>query len=485
MAKDLRYFINRLKREYPQGLLTVTEDKGMLNPNECECSALLHQLARMDKWPTVIFENVSTPSAQRWPGQILFNEMSSWPNVAVVLDLNPIKSEVSDITRSLNARGNNPRPWTVVRKEEAPAKEIIHKGEEADFFHLPSYRKDAGDARVGWLSGIAIAKDPATGRYNCSWHRHLIHDAHKTTARVNPRHLRELMDRYINAGYKEMPVAWVFGHHPAFGLAAGISVGWDVDEYEFAGDLIGENLRVVSSEMLGEDFLVPADAEVIVEGFLHLEEKDVNGPWSDFMLYYTPQTLEPVFRATAITMRRDPILSENWTGYDLMNTVVSVAQMQLTLSERFPGVKGVNLLAPYTFAIQLKPKVAGEVNRLAAFALGSFGDMIKNVIFVDEDIDPFDLNMVLYSIGTRVDAATDQVQVIRSLRANANDPSSLHDVLVGGLIIDSTKPIGRPFPEKGLPPGDVMKRVKLTDFLALEEINAVPSGKAPGSHQGV
>jgi UbiD family decarboxylase len=202
------------------------------------------------------------------------------------------------------------------------------------------------------------------------------------------------------------------------------------------------------------------------------------------MLYYTPQTVEPVFRETAVTMRKDPVFSENWTGYDLMNTVVSVAQMQLTLSERFPAVKGVNLLAPYTFAIQFKPKVAGEVNRLAVFALGSFGDMMKNVVIVDEDIDPFDLSMVFYSIATRVDAGTDQVQIIRSLRANANDPSSLRDFLVGGLIIDSTKPIGRPFPEKGMPPGDAFERVRITDFLSREEINTIPSGKMQASEGG-
>jgi 2,5-furandicarboxylate decarboxylase 1 len=281
-----------------------------------------------------------------------------------------------------------------------------------------------------------------------------------------------------------MPVAWVFGHHPAFLLAAGISVGWNVDEYEFAGGLLGESLYLVPSETLGEDFLVPADAKAIVEGFLHLEEKDANGPWSDFMLHYTPQTVEPVFRAMAVTLRRDPVFMENWTGYDLMNTVVSVAQMQLTLSERFPAVKGVSLLAPYTFAIQFKAKVAGEVNRLAAHALGSFGDMMKNVIIVDEDIDPYDLNMVFYSIATRVHAGTDQVQIIKGLRANANDPSSLRDLLVGGLIIDSIKPIGRPFPERGMPPDEVLERVRVTDFLSTEEVNAIPSGKAQASGEG-
>jgi 2,5-furandicarboxylate decarboxylase 1 len=477
MAKDLRTFLDRLKHLYPQGLITIKEDRGRLDPNECECTALLHQLAKMNKWPTVLFENVSTPSGEQWPGRIIFSEMSGWPNAAVMMDLDPQEANVPGIVQALYQRGKTPKPWSVVKKEEAPVKEVIGEGEKADNLRLPSYRKDSGDARIGWLSGIAVAKDLGTGRYNCSWHRHLVYNSKKTTARVNPRHLQEMMDRHRKAGYEEMPVAWVYGHHPAFLLAAGMQPGWDVDEYEFAGGLMGESLRLVPSETLGEDFLVPADAEVVVEGFLHLTEKDANGPWTDVLFYYSPQTLEPIFRPSVMTMRKNPIFSENWTGYDLMPTIVSLTHMHLALSKQFPRVKAVNYLAPYTFAIQFKPNVPGEANRLAAFALGAFGDLLKNVIVVDEDIDPFDLSMVLYSIGSRVDPDSGQIQIIKNLTPNRNDPSSERDSGVGGLIIDSTKPVDKPFPEIGSPPQEVLERMKIHDFLSSEEISRIPSGK--------
>jgi UbiD family decarboxylase len=232
MAKDLRHFLDQLKREYPQGIVTIKEDKGILNPNECECTALLLQLAKMDKWPTAIFENVSTPSGERWPGRIIFSELSCWSNAAVMVDLDPQKATVPEILRTLQERGDHLNPSTVVKKEDAPVKEIVWEGDRADNLRLPSYRKDSGDARIGWLSGIAIAKDLDKERYNCSWHRQLIHSASKKTARVNPRHLQEIMDRYKAAGHEEMPVAFVYGHHPAFLMAAAIQVGWDVDEYD-------------------------------------------------------------------------------------------------------------------------------------------------------------------------------------------------------------------------------------------------------------
>jgi 2,5-furandicarboxylate decarboxylase 1 len=477
MAKDLRSFLDRMTKYYPQGILTVKEEKGRLNPNECECNALLMHLGKMDKWPTVIFENVATLSGERWPGRIIFSELASWAHAAAMIDLDLNKTTVPELLGTLQQRGKQHVPWQVVDKGNAPVKEVIWEGDNADLRKLPSYRKDAGDARPGWFSGIGVAKDLETGRYNCSWHRHHVLGPKKSTVRVNPRHLREMMERYKEAGYQEIPIAWVFGHHPIFLMGSAFRVGWDVDEYEFMGGFLGEPLRLTASETLGEDFLVPADAEVVVEGFLHLTEKDLSGPWSDFMLYYSAQTLEPVFRPSAITMRKDPIFSENLTGYDMIGRVAGLTQMPLVLRQRFPRVKAVNYLAPFTYVIQFKPNYTGEVYRLASYAMGCFGDKLKNVIIVDEDIDPFDPSMVLYSIATRVDASTNRVQVIKDLLSSRQDPSSEANFLVGGLIIDSTKPVSKPFPEIGSVPPEVMERCKITDYLSAEEINRVPSGR--------
>lgn len=477
MAKDLRTFLERMQREYPQGLLTVKEEKGTLDPNECECTALMMQLGKLNKWPTAIFENVSTLSGERWPGRIIFSELSSWSHAAVMLDLDIKDTTVPKILDTLQQRGKHAVPWKEVEKGDAPVKEVKWEGDDANQFRLPTYRKNAGDARKGWMCGIGIAKDLESGRYNCSWHRHFVLSPQKSTVRVNPRHLKEMMNRYKQSGRHEIPIAWVFGHHPAFLVGGAFRVGWEVDEYEFLGGLLGEPLRVVASETLGKDFLVPSDAEVVVEGFLHLEENDVSGPWSDFMLYYSAQTLEPVFRPTAITMRKNPIFSESLTGYDLTGKIASLTYMPLALKERFPRVKAVSSLAPFTYAIQFKPNYTGEVYRLAAYAIGCFGDKLKNIIIVDEDIDPFDPSMVLYSISTRVDANTGRVQVIKDLLSNRQDPSSESEFKVGGLIIDSTKPVNKPFPEIGSVPSDVMERCKVEEYLSTDEINRVPLGR--------
>jgi UbiD family decarboxylase len=133
----------------------------------------------------------------------------------------------------------------------------------------------------------------------------------------------------------------------------------------------------------------------------------------------------------------------------------------------------VNQVCPYTYVIQFKPRVPGESTRLAAMALGSFADRIKNVILVDDDIDPFDLNMVMFSISTRTDADSAQVQIIRDLQANRQDPSTEKYLRVGGLIIDSTKPVGKPFPDVGKPPDDALARIRLEDFVSAAELGKI------------
>ena len=71
----------------------------------------------------------------------------------------------------------------------------------------------------------------------------------------------------------------------------------------FAGGLLDSPVRVTPSATLGEEFLIPADAEIVLEGMIDLRNKEICGPWADVMRYYSPQTLEPIFTPTAFLMR--------------------------------------------------------------------------------------------------------------------------------------------------------------------------------------
>jgi 2,5-furandicarboxylate decarboxylase 1 len=470
--KDLRTFLQILEDRWPGEVLRVNTEGKEFNLVECDAAAFLAKLKAGGKRPASLFRGFRTLSGKRWPGELLFSELATLRKQSAAMDLTG-EVKFQDLAQEFSRRNRLTTKPVKISPNEAPVKQSVITGAGLSLFDLPVYRKDEFDAKPGWLCAIGIGKEPESGRYNCSWHRLHVHSPAHASVRINPRHLMEYMNRYRAKGWDKMPVAFVLGHHPAFEVAAGSNCAWGVDEYEFAGGLMDSALRVTESETLGADFLIPADAEIVVEGLVDLQKKEICGPWADVMRYYSPQTLEPLFTPTAFLMRRNPICIGNWTGHDTYGVLGAASYVYSVLKERYPRVLAVNQVCPYTYVIQFKPRVPGESTRLAAMALGSFADRIKNVILVDDDIDPFDLNMVMFAISTRTDADSAQVQIIRDLQANRQDPSTERYMRVGGLIIDSTKPVGKPFPDIGKPPDGAMERIRLEDFVSAAELGKI------------
>jgi 2,5-furandicarboxylate decarboxylase 1 len=471
-AKDLRTFLELLDEKWPGEVLRINTEGKRFDLVECDAAAFLAKLKAGGKRPASLFRGFKTLSGMRWPGELLFSELATLRKQAAAMDLDG-EVKFQELAQEFARRNRLTIKPITISSTEAPVKQHVATGAGLSLFDLPVYRKDEFDARPGWLCAIGIGKEPDSGRYNCSWHRLHVHSPEHASVRINPRHLMEYMNRYRAKGFDKMPVAFALGHHPLFEVAAGSNCAWGVDEYDFAGGLMDNPVRVSPSETLGKDFLIPADAEIVVEGMVDLKKREFCGPWADVMRYYSPQTLEPVFTPTAFLMRQNPICIGNWTGHDTYGVLGAASYVYSVLKERYPRVLAVNQVCPYTYIVQFKPRVPGESTRLAAMALGSFADRIKNVILVDDDIDPFDLNMVLFSVSTRVDADSAQVQIIRDLQANRQDPSTEKYLRVGGLIIDSTKPVGKPFPDIGKPPDSGLQRIRLEDFVTAEELGKI------------
>jgi UbiD family decarboxylase len=471
-SKDLRYFLEALEEKWPGEVLRINTEGKTFDLADCDAAAFLAKLKASGKRPATLFRGFKTLSGKRWPGELLFSELATHRKQAAAMDLQGAVG-FHELAQEFARRNRATKKPIRISSSEAPVKQSVTSGAQLSLFDLPVYRKDEFDAKPGWLCAVGIGREPESGRYNCSWHRLHVHSPERASVRINPRHLMEYMNRYRSKGADKMPVAFALGHHPAFEVAAGSNCAWGVDEYEFAGGLMDSPLRITESETLGADFLIPADAEMVIEGLLDLKNKEICGPWADVMRYYSPQTLEPLFTPTALLMRRNPICIGNWTGHDTYGSLGAASYVYSVLKERYPRVLAVNQVCPYTYIIQFKPRVPGESTRLAAMALGSFADRIKNVILVDEDIDPFDLKLVLFSISTRVDADSAQVQIIRDLQANRQDPSTERYLRVGGLIIDSTKPVGKPFPDIGKTPDNALTRIRLEDFVSAAELGKI------------
>ncbi len=477
MALDMRCFIDLLQKDFPQEIAVV--DGGPLRPAQGECTALLHHLLRRGKRPMVVFNHVTDLKEGRWHGSVAFQLAGTWTKIGAGYGIPRDQMDFPRIQLETAERVKRQIPPLAVEEKEAPVKRNVIQREEVDLFSLPGYISHDGDARPGNITGVLVARDPDSGRVNLSWHRNRVFEKDKLVVAIGPdRHLWQIMEAYRQKGEESVPVAQVFGHHVLFGLAAAINIGLDVDEYAFTGGIFGEPLRITPSTTWGKALMIPADAEVVIEGTLSLTEKAEAGLWGDHFRYYTAPKAYPVMRVTTVNMREHPIFEHTWVGRYVYSDLAHSSFLRSYLCSRFDNVGPINPAGPSTYIIQFKPNKAGDVQRLVAMAHG-YGSHVKHVIVVDEDIDPFDLPSVFWSIAARVDASR-SVWVAHHLTAASVDPSAREGLEkgdgVGGLVIDSTVPIGRPFLEMARLSDELLSRIKLSDFVSEEVVNKLSEG---------
>ena len=257
------------------------------------------------------------------------------------------------------------------------------------------------------------------------------------------RHLWEYSPRAERRN-EPLPVACVVGHHPAYYLGNCALTGIDEDEYESIGAVMGEPLRLVASETFGEQLLVPADAEMIIEGRLLPHERDVEGPFGDFTGYYGPPTESPVVEITALTHRRDALCMDIFVGHRehaLLGAIPKEGSIYRKVQSVVPTVTAVCMPVSGTGRfhcyISIDKRCEGEA-KLAAMAALTTSELIKHVIVVDKDIDVYDEEQVLWAVATRVDAATD-IAIINRVKGSRLDPVHPGKDWGSKMIIDACR----------------------------------------------
>jgi 2,5-furandicarboxylate decarboxylase 1 len=317
-----------------------------------------------------------------------------------------------------------------------------------------------------YFTPIIAARKPSSDRYNLSWNRVMFLDRSHAGVHISPRQLWSFQREAEEAG-DDLPVALVLGHHPAFNLAAAALTAMDVDEYHVAGALMGQALSVAPSITFGEDLMVPAEAEIIVEGRLLGGRRVVEGPFGEYMRYLGPQKLSHLFEADAITHRPNPIILEIFAGHrDHLNAHVSIHASLLSIARAaVPQVTRVGWFqggGPTTTVVAMKKSADGQPMR-AAMALLSASNLIKQVIVVDDDIDVFDAQSVMWAVSTRVRAGED-LTVLKGLQGSLLDPSHPGYSTTTGFVIDATWRLGQPRPAVARVPPDAVARYPLANY---------------------
>ena len=461
MAKDLRSWLKELEESVPGELIRVSKE---LNPSAFETTAILHQMECQGRFEAVLFEQVKDMKGKLSPFKILMNTFGTLRKIGVALDL-PDGKRLEIIERMLERQTKAIKPIRLSR-EEAPVKQIVKRDKAMDLRDLPIVRHVDMDGGP-YLTPIIVSKDPGGERYNVSWNRMMYLDSGHLGIYMSPRHLWSYFSKAESQG-KNIPIGVVLGHHPAFHITGALLTPLGEDEYDAAGGVLGEPLRLVPSEVYGEDLLVPADAEMVIEGEIHVERRVVEGPFGEFTGYSGSQRLACLFEAKAITCRKDAIFIDIFPcKTEHLNAHLPIeASIYAQAKAAVPTVKETCWIGsggPFHLIISLKKTMEGQPLRAAMAAL-SASNFLKHVIVVDDDIDPANLQEVMWAIATRVQAS-ENVVILKGLQGHVLDPSVRHEIRSDGMIIDATKPIDRPFPKRGEVPLDVLKRIRLEDYI--------------------
>jgi 4-hydroxy-3-polyprenylbenzoate decarboxylase len=426
----------------------------------------IHTRLLAEKGPAVLFENVVRPDGSRYEMPVLTNLFGTVERVAWGMDREPGQLRQVGETLAFLRQPEPPggfrealeliplaktvlamKPKTV---SSAPCQEVVLKGDDIDLGRLPIQTCWPGEPAPLITWPLVVTKGP-TGRreddFNLGIYRMQVLGRDRTLMRwLKHRGGAQHHRRWAAAGKTEpLPAAVVLGADPGTILAAVTPVPDTLSEYQFAGLLRGRKVELVNCKTV--PLKVPAQAEIVLEGLVSLDDYGDEGPYGDHTGYYNAIEPFPVFQITAITMRRDPIYLSTFTGRppdepSVLGEALNEVFIPL-LIQQFPEI--VDFWLPpegcsYRIAVvSIRKAYPGHAKRVM-MGIWSFLRQFmytKWVIVVDDDINARDWKDVMWAVSTRMDPARD-ITVIEGTPIDYLDFASPDSGLGGKVGLDAT-----------------------------------------------
>jgi len=332
----------------------------------------------------------------------------------------------------------------------APVHQVVWTGKDADFTRLPIHLQHSEDGAPYISASIDITRSIDGAKRNVGYRRMMLRGRHEAGIDlIAPSDLRVLYAEYVKRK-ERMPVAFVIGSHPADGIAA-TSMSAVADEVALMGALRGAGVPLVRCATI--DAQVPADAEMVLEGYL--DERgwvESEGPYGEYVGYYGMMKTNPVFHLTAVTMRRDALfqtvtIGGRALGYTdtavlcaLRTEVAAWSALLTAVREPIAVYCTPSAGGMHNLRLALRQRYPGEVRNAIAAVFASNAD-VKNVFVVDEDIDIFNDAQVDWALATRFQPDRDLV-VQSGFRVVPLDPSLLGSRTGAKAGFDLTFPFG-------------------------------------------
>ncbi|HEY5290430.1 MAG TPA: UbiD family decarboxylase [Caulobacteraceae bacterium] len=332
----------------------------------------------------------------------------------------------------------------------APVQQVVLTGDDIDLGKLPIQTCWPGEPAPLITWPLVVTKGPSDAPeddFNLGIYRMQVVGRDRTIMRwLAHRGGAQHHRRWKEAGKPDaLPACAVIGADPGTILAAVTPVPDTLSEYQFAGLLRGASVELVPAKT--QPLLVPAHAEIVIEGEVRLNEYMDEGPYGDHTGYYNSVEPFPVFQVTAITMRRDPIYLTTHTGRppdepSVLGEALNEVFIPL-LQAQFPEI--VDFWLPpegcsYRIAVvSIRKAYPGHAKRVMLGVWSYLRQFMyaKWVIVVDDDIDARDWKDVMWAIATRMDPARD-ITVIESTPIDYLDFASPVSGLGGKIGLDAT-----------------------------------------------
>lgn len=442
--QDLRQFLIRLEEE----------DQLRRIPKQVDWNLELSHVAKINEeqyggGKALLFEDVKD-----YPGwRVLISALTARERLALALEM-PLTASLMNLSREWvdRIRDYRVKPQRV---ESGLCQENIISEADININSLPApwfYPGDGG--RYLGTAGFLISRNLNTGRINLGTYRLMVVDEKRASIMIIKAKDAEIDLRdYAERGIP-MPVVYVSGVDPVIFLCSSTLFGLNESEYDIAGALRGEPIEVVKA--LTNDLPVPATAELVIEGEIPTDMKLREGPFGEYTGHYSGKGDEAreFIQIKTITHRNDPILWSTTVGRPVTDTHMIMAVNRTASlwndlnAMNIPGIKAV--YGPPAGAgrmlviISMKPMYYGHSTQvgLAAFATvtGNYG--LKTVILVDDDIDPENMDQVIYALSFKYQPEFG-TQILRRGRSTPLDPSlPIGDArfLTSRVILDCTTP---------------------------------------------
>ncbi|WP_296993588.1 UbiD family decarboxylase [Thalassospira sp. UBA1131] len=486
--QSLRDFMDALEKT--GRLVRVTEP---VSPN-LEMTEIQTRLLA-EGGPAVLFENVVGDDGKKYDMPVLVNLFGTVDRVAAGMNRKP--EELREVGETL-AFLKQPEPPASIREafsmlplaktvmamkpktvSKAPCQEVVLQGDDIDLSKIPVQSCWPGEPGPLITWPLVVTQGPSAGAkggdkrdvFNLGIYRMQVLGKNKTIMRwLKHRGGAQHHARWKQEKREPLPAAIVLGADPGTILAAVTPVPDTLSEYQFAGLLRGEKVELVDCKTV--PLKVPATAEIILEGYVSLDEYAPEGPYGDHTGYYNSVEDFPVFTVTAITMRKKPIYLSTFTGRppdepSVLGEALNDVFVPL-LQQQFPEI--VDFWLPpegcsYRIAVvSMKKAYAGHAKRVMMGVWSFLRQFMytKFVIVVDDDIDVRDWKDVMWAISTRMDPVRD-ITTVTETPIDYLDFASPVSGLGGKLGLDATNKLpgetNREWGEKIYMDDDIIDRV--------------------------